>query len=104
MSVVEREKTIRQEIIELLKIRPVTPLEISGLLGVSEREVSEHLHHAIASASRKYRVEITPAVCKACGFIFKDRKKTKRPSRCPMCKEERIEDASYFINTEPGKK
>lgn len=104
MSVVERNKTIRQEIIELLKLRPVTPLEISGLLGVSEKEVSEHLYHAIASASRKSNVEITPAVCKACGFIFKERKKTKKPSRCPMCKEERIEDASYFINTEPGKK
>jgi predicted Zn-ribbon and HTH transcriptional regulator len=98
----ERSQTIRQEIIRLMKLRPVTPRDISGLLGISERDAAEHLAHALVTASRKYRVKTTPAKCRVCGFVFKDRKKTKKPSRCPRCKEGRVETAEYHIVNKNG--
>jgi predicted Zn-ribbon and HTH transcriptional regulator len=93
----ERSATIRQQIIELMKEGPVTPLDISGRLRISEREAAAHLEHAVASASRGHAVRVTPARCRACGFVFKDRAKVKRPSRCPRCKETRLEPATYSI-------
>jgi len=93
----ERRATIRQEIVELLKLRPITPFDISGALKISERDAALHLAHAITSASRKHRVEITPAHCKTCGFVFKDRRRTTKPSRCPNCKKGQVESALYYI-------
>lgn len=93
----EREETIRRDIIRLMMEGPVTPYDISGELRISEREAAEHLSHAIVTARRKYRVEVTPAVCRSCGFEFTDRKKVKRPSRCPKCKDGRVESARYSI-------
>jgi predicted Zn-ribbon and HTH transcriptional regulator len=93
----ERSATIRQDIIELMKLGPVTPFELSGMLRVSEREAAFHLAHALETASGKYRIEITPAHCKSCGFVFRDRSKVTKPSRCPHCKATRVEAAAYYI-------
>ena len=93
----ERSATIRQDIIEMMKLGPVTPFDLSGILRVSEREAAFHLAHAIETASSKYRIEITPAHCKSCGFVFKERKKVAKPSRCPACKATRVEPAAYSI-------
>jgi predicted Zn-ribbon and HTH transcriptional regulator len=93
----ERSATIRQDIIELMKRDPMTPFEISGFLGISEREAAFHLEHALVSAVRNYRVEVTPAHCKACGYVFRDRNRVARPSRCPRCKAGRVEAAMYRL-------
>lgn len=93
----ERGETIRRDIIRLMMEGPVTPYDISGELGISEREAADHLTHALVTARRKYRVEVTPALCGSCGFTFTERKKVKRPSRCPKCKNGRIESARYHI-------
>jgi hypothetical protein len=93
----ERNATIRKEIIELMKLGPVTPYDISGALRISEREATAHLEHALASASNQYTIEVVPARCKACGFVFRDRKKVSRPSRCPQCRAGRVEAATYHI-------
>lgn len=93
----ERSATIRQDIIELMKQGPVTPFEISGILRVSEREAAFHLQHALETASARYLIEVTPAQCKSCGFVFRDRKKVGKPSRCPRCKATRVETATYMV-------
>ena len=93
----ERHKTIRREIIQLMMENAVTPYDISGELGISEREAAYHLEHALVSARRKFKIEVKPASCKSCGFVFKDRKKVKRPSKCPSCKKGQIESARYGI-------
>jgi predicted Zn-ribbon and HTH transcriptional regulator len=95
----ERGATIRQEIIELMKLGPVTPFDLSGTLRISEREAAFHLGHALETAAAKYAIEITPASCKSCGFVFRDRKKVSKPSRCPHCKASRVEAAAYHIRT-----
>ncbi|MBN2225301.1 MAG: transcriptional regulator [Deltaproteobacteria bacterium] len=93
----ERNATIRRDIIELMKLGPVTPFDLSGTLRVSEREAAFHLAHALESPSTKYQIEVTPACCKSCGFVFRERKKISKPSRCPHCKASRVEAASYYI-------
>lgn len=95
----ERNATIRQDIIELMKLGPVTPFELSGVLRVSEREAAFHLAHALETASARYRIEVTPAHCKSCGFVFHERKKVGKPSRCPQCKATRVEAAAYRIRS-----
>jgi predicted Zn-ribbon and HTH transcriptional regulator len=93
----ERSATIRQDIIELMKLRPMTPFELSGILRVSEREAAFHLEHALESASGKYAIEVNPAHCRSCGFVFRDRRRVTKPSRCPRCKATRVEGASYMV-------
>ena len=93
----ERSATIRRDIIELMKRGPVTPFDLSGILRVSEREAAFHLEHALETASAKYQIEVTPAHCKSCGFVFRDRRKVSKPSRCPRCKATRVEAAAYTV-------
>ena len=93
----ERGATIRQEIIDLMAFRPVTIRDISQAVGISEKDAAAHLEHALKSAGRDYVVEVDPAFCRQCGFAFTHRKKTKKPSRCPECREGSVESAVYSI-------
>lgn len=90
--------TIRQKIISLLSNEELTAREISGQVGVSEKEVNEHLAHIARSvASQNKRVVITPADCQTCGYVFEDRKRFTRPGRCPQCKKSYIQSPRFRI-------
>jgi len=90
--------TIRQEIISLLNEEELNALEISQALSIREKEVYEHLAHIKRSlTSHGKRLSITPYRCISCGYIFKDRQRLTRPSRCPHCKEGHIRMALYCI-------
>jgi transcriptional regulator len=90
--------TVRMRLFELLENGPRTALELSQLAGIKEKEVYKHLSHIEKSAKAKgKRLKATPYRCKACGFTFKDRKQYHPPSRCPLCKEERISEAVFEI-------
>ncbi len=66
--------TLRQKIISLLIDEEMSAREISGDVGISEKEVYEHLSHIARSvASQDKKIVITPANCLACGFVFEDR-------------------------------
>jgi predicted Zn-ribbon and HTH transcriptional regulator len=86
----ERIQTVRQELREVLRGPPATARDLSALLRISEREVLEHLPH-VADLS------IEPAECKACGFVFDERTRAKKPSRCPECKSERITPPRFRV-------
>lgn len=59
-------------------------------LGLNRRDVEEDLRHALRSAQAAgYRVEVLPARCKSCGFLF-GADKLAKPSRCPACKGTRL--------------
>jgi predicted Zn-ribbon and HTH transcriptional regulator len=46
---------------------------------------------ALSLKAEGYRIRIIPATCIACGYVFKDKSEDiKIPSRCPKCKNERI--------------
>ncbi len=95
-----RGETIRKSIVDLIEVRSFSAKEISGTVRISEKEVYEHLKHIRKTISQKNRkVKITAPRCKQCGFEFKKRERLKKPGKCPICKSETIEEASFFIKT-----
>jgi predicted Zn-ribbon and HTH transcriptional regulator len=77
---------------------PLSARDLSGMLSISEREVRAHLDHVRRSVERQgERFVVEPARCKKCGFAFESRKKVTIPSRCPKCKNERIEPPRFSV-------
>ena len=72
---VARQETIRQKIMSLLEGNTFSAKDISADVGISEREVYEHLGH-ISKTMHKYFV-VTPPVCRKCGFVFRKRERLK---------------------------
>jgi predicted Zn-ribbon and HTH transcriptional regulator len=87
--------TRRQQIIELLKQRPLNIKNLAQKFGVHLKVVQEDLEH-IRKSIKPQKLVIENAQCINCGFVFKD-KKIKTPSKCPNCRAERIEPAKYSI-------
>ena len=90
--------TIRQQMIDLLSQEARGSRDLSRMLGISEKEVYTHLphiHRTITSGGR--RLQVTPAICLSCGYVFSKRSRFTRPSRCVCCKNERISEPVYQI-------
>lgn len=100
----ERHETIRQKIMDILEGKPFSAKDISGEVGISVREVFDHLEHIQKSISRgDYHLVITPAECKKCGFVFRKRERLKKPGKCPVCRGESIQEPLFFLRrTEAG--
>jgi predicted Zn-ribbon and HTH transcriptional regulator len=90
--------TIRQQIISLLSDAEMSAREISGQVGITEKEVTEHLAHIARSvASQNKKVVIAPAICLDCEYVFKNRRRFTRPGRCPQCKKSHIQSPRFRI-------
>jgi predicted Zn-ribbon and HTH transcriptional regulator len=86
------------QIFDLIEKEPLTALDLSKRLGVGEKEIYSNLPHIEKSAKSKgKRLRMKPYQCIMCGFTFKGRKHYHPPSRCPLCKEERILTAFFSI-------
>jgi len=95
---VERRETVRQKMISLLEGNVLSAKDISADVGVSEKEVYEHLEHIQRTSNRSaYAFVVTPAVCKKCSFVFRKREKLKKPGKCPVCRSESIEEPLFKI-------
>ncbi|HSL20264.1 MAG TPA: ArsR family transcriptional regulator [Vicinamibacterales bacterium] len=82
--------TVRRNLLDLLSREPRSVSSLARELGLTRKTVEDDLRHAIRSArAQGHDVEVTPARCKACGFVFADDKLTK-PGRCPACKGTRV--------------
>lgn len=65
--------------------------DLSGQLGIKEREVYAHLAHVARSVkTTQKKLIIHPSQCLSCGYVFKDRKRFTHPGRCPQCKKSRL--------------
>ncbi|MFO7800734.1 MAG: transcriptional regulator [Desulfovermiculus sp.] len=96
-----KRKTLRQSIVNCLDTagRPLSCRELSIMLGISEKDIPEHVQHiAKTLRSQGKRLSIVPAECRTCGYAFEKRKKPGQPSRCPHCKSERIEPPLFGIH------
>ena len=95
---VERQETIRQKIVSLLEGKTLSAREISVEAGVSEKEVYEHLEHIQRTINkREHNLIVTPSACKKCGFVFRKRDRLKKPSKCPVCRNEVIREPLFSI-------
>ncbi len=92
----DRHDTVRQEIITLITGESLTAKEISGRVGIGEKEVLEHLEH-IKTALHGALV-VLPPLCLECGFSFRKRERLKKPGRCPVCRSERIVDPAFTVS------
>ena len=82
--------TLRRHLIDLLSHEPRSASSIARELGMTRGDVEADLRHALRSArAAGHQVEVIPARCKQCDFVFSD-DKLSRPSRCPACKATRL--------------
>ncbi len=94
-----RTETARARLLAAIAAEPQSARELSQRVGLSEKEILEHLPHlarSLAAAGRT--LGILPARCKSCGFHFEPQLARARPSRCPDCKSERIEAARFALD------
>jgi transcriptional regulator len=82
--------TLRKHLIELLSYEPRSVSSLAREMGMGRGDMEEDLRHAIRSArAQGHDVDVIPARCKQCDFVFSDEKLSK-PSRCPACKGTRV--------------
>lgn len=92
------EKTIRQQIIELLQTEELTVRDLSQTLSIMEKEVFKHLEHVARTIRhRGQHLHITPYTCQDCGYAFADRSRLTKPGRCPRCKKSHIRTPRFSI-------
>lgn len=96
--------TRREEIYELLKKSEMSAQDLANLFHCTLFEIETDLMHLAKSVRPKYELRMYPARCKSCGFIFKQRTKIRRPSKCPKCREERISSPLFKIEEAAYKK
>jgi len=81
--------TLRRQLRDVL----VTPRTVSSLareLGLTRGDVEQDLEHVIRSArAAGDDLQIEPARCKQCGFVF-ERERLSKPGKCPECRGTRI--------------
>jgi len=94
----DRKETIRHGMTAALKGGALSAKDLSGALRVSEKEIYDHLNHIQKSVHESGGIlAVTPAECRKCGFVFTKREKLKKPGRCPICKNESIEEPLFEI-------
>jgi transcriptional regulator len=93
------QRTARQRIIDYLTGTRLSSHQLAQLLGLPERQIEEHLVHVVKTIARDRarRFILEPSTCPDCQYIFRDRTKLTRPSRCPRCKGEGITAPRYGI-------
>jgi transcriptional regulator len=96
-------QTVRQRLVGLLTGARLSSYHLAQLLGIPERQVEDHLGHVMKTIARDRdrRFVLEPSCCQDCGFVFRDRRKLTRPSRCPRCRSESISAPRYGIDSRP---
>jgi len=95
---VDREETVRQGIISVLRGQVMSARDISGEVHISEKEVINNLQYIQKTLSKeKSHLRIIPAECRKCGFVFKKRERFKKPGKCPVCRNEMIKEPLFSI-------
>ena len=94
----ERHETIRQAIMSLLLDQSLSAKEISAEVHISEKDVYDHLEHIARSTHKTgHHLTVIPAECLKCGFVFRKRERLKKPGRCPVCHEEKIQEPIFTM-------
>ena len=78
----------------------MTARGVSEELRIPERDVYDHLEHIRRTMGKgKAALTVEPAVCEACGFVFRKRGRLKTPGKCPLCRSELIREAVFSVET-----
>ena len=94
----QRSATIPSLLRSVIEAGPKTARELSTEVKISEKDVVAHLEHLERSLREEgARLIIEPAACLGCGFVFRKRERLGRPSRCPVCRGERLSSAKFSV-------
>src|SRR5215467_211224 len=81
-----------KDLITLLLDNPLRLSEIVRLYAVPVKEVLDDVKHLRKMLKHSaYRLDITAAECRKCGFVFSTEKLAK-PSKCPQCRSTWLEE------------
>ena len=82
--------TSRRRLIDLLTAEPRTASSLAREMGLGRGDIDQDLRHALRTATAEgHSMEVIPARCKDCGFLFGTERLSK-PGRCPSCKGGRL--------------
>lgn len=92
-------KTRREQIVELLsKNEKMTLQELADFTKASVKTIAMDLDSVRKTI--KYdnkRIEVNPASCIGCGYVFLGRGRVSDPHKCPECHSERINKQKFRI-------
>lgn len=72
--------------------------DLSDALGLTEKEVNEHLAHVQRSlAASGAGLHVAPGRCLLCGYEFAHRRRLTRPGRCPQCRRSKIQGPTFRV-------
>jgi len=92
----------RKQLIDLLSSEFRSVSSLARELGMTRRDAEEDLRHALRSArAAGHDIEIVPARCKSCDFVF-DATRLLKPGRCPACKGSRLFEPMIRIRSVHG--
>jgi predicted Zn-ribbon and HTH transcriptional regulator len=94
----EADATTRQRLREALRERTMSPRDVADAFDTTPAVALDHVGHVARSlAEADEALLVAPPTCRECGFDdFDD--PLNRPSRCPACKCERVDDPRFRID------
>jgi hypothetical protein len=94
----QAQETVRHVLIDLLRGQSLSARDISALAHIPEKEVYGHLEHIRRSIQACGGfLEVIPAECRSCGFVFVKRDRLTPPGKCPVCIHETIFEPLFTI-------
>ncbi len=89
----------RSEIIDILKDRSGTVMDLSKVFRRSMTAIEKDIEHIRTTLRNdtEFELFISPATCQLCNYQF-PADKAKAPSKCPKCKREKIRLPSFKID------
>lgn len=91
--------TLRKQLRDVLR-EPRSVSSLARELGLRRGDVEDDLWHAIRSArAAGDHVQILPARCRQCGFLF-EAERLSKPGKCPACRGTRIFEPQVSIRPE----
>ena len=82
----------RKQFITLLLDCPMSVTQLARQVRESPKDIEQDWRHFLKSLQHMdYRVEVTAARCRKCGFEFA-MEKLRKPSKCPTCNSTWITD------------
>jgi len=95
---VERFETIRRYIMALLEEGTYSAKELSNIIRIPEKDICDHLEHLQRTFGKsRMRLDVVPAECRHCGFVFKKRGRLTKPGKCPTCRSIHIHSPLFHI-------
>lgn len=91
------EETTRRRIADYLRRRPAAAGRLANEFGIRSTTALSHVEHIAQSLDpTDEELLVAPPECRDCGFTdFDDL--INRPSRCPACKSEGVEEPRFVI-------